>query len=232
MSDALHHSIFHQVFFPETNDTHDGIPADDLVLRKVVRYHPDQNLFLLDNPLVIFDFETTGLDSSQDRIIEVGAVRWEGMKVVDEFSYLIQPEMPLSQEVINITGITDEMLEGQPLWQDILPKFLKFFDGSILVAHNAEFDMGFLRTSCLRQGYQLEWPAFCTLKMARQALPHLESKSLDALAAHYELQFEARHRSIGDVKVTTSVLESMLQHELADLQTWQDVQPFAVTRTS
>ena len=231
MSEALKHSIFQQVFFPETGDLGESTPADDLVLRKVIRYHPDLNLSLKHAPLVIFDFETTGLDAGQDRIIEVGAVRLEHMKIVDEFSQLIQPEMSLSQEVINITGITDDMLAGMPLWTDVLPKFLKFFEGSILVAHNADFDMGFLRTSCLKEGYQLEWPAFCTLKMARQALPQLESKSLDALAEFYELEFEARHRSIGDVKVTTSVLESMLEQELADVETWQDAQPFAVTRS-
>ncbi len=230
MTEALRHSIFHQVFFPITDGDQGTSSFDDLVLQRVVRFQPPLATSLQHIPLVVFDFETTGLDSSQDRIIEVGAVRLENFQIVDEFSNLIQPGIRLTDEVTKITGITEDMLVDQPLWSHVLPNFLKFLDGAILVAHNAEFDMGFLRNSCAREGYQLEWPAFCTLKMARQALPELESRSLDALAKHYGFTFEARHRSIGDVKVTTSVLLAMLNQELAQIQNWQDLQPFAVTR--
>ena len=134
-----------------------------------------------------------------------------------------------SSDIVTLTGITQEMLQGQPQMGAVLPEFLRFIEGSILVAHNAEFDMGMLKAACSRQGLELEWPCFCTLKMAREMLADLENKKLDTLAAHYGLSFESRHRAIGDIKVTVGVLAGLLRQEAAAIERWDQLQPYVVT---
>lgn len=227
MSNTLSHTMFGAVLFPET-DPGEEEQSDRLNLQKVLLYHPDEQRPLREQPLVVFDFETTGLDSGADFIIEIGALRIEKDRIVDEFSSLIKPPTVLAEHITKITGITDAMLANEPTIEEQLPGFLRFIEGAILVAHNAEFDMAFLRSVCQREGYIITWPAFCTLKMARAILPDLESKNLDSLAGHYGFQFESRHRSIGDCKVTSSVLQSFLREEHVDINAWRDLKPFAV----
>ena len=120
------------------------------------------------------------------------------------------------------------MLADKPDISEVLPKFLNFIKGSILVAHNASFDMGFLKAESSRLDVDLEWSACCTLKLARVFLADLESKSLDAIAKHYGFIFESRHRSIGDVKVTVSFLQRLLTDEREKLVSWADMQSFEV----
>ena len=223
----LQHSMFYDVLFPSQNDQAGETP-EDLALAKVLRFTAPRSATLSTTNLVIFDFETTGLDYENDRIIEIGGLKIVNGKMEDEFSTLIKPDIELPVEASKITGITPEMLADQPSIEEKLPEFLQFIEGCILVAHNADFDMSFLRNSARRLGYRLEWPSFCTLRLARLLLPDLESKNLDTLAAHYNLQFEARHRSIGDCKVTSAVLQSLLSNEGAHLTTWNDLQPFAI----
>ncbi len=220
--------MIYDILFPTDEDDAHGAQGQ-LFLQKVLRYHPRPDALLKESSIVIFDFETTGLDSLRDRIIEVGAIRFENGKRVADFSTLINPEVPVSETITKITGITPEMLVSQPRIESIMPDLLSFFDKSILVAHNAEFDMAFLKSACLRLGYQVEWPCFCTLKLSRQLLPDLESKNLDSLAKHFGLTFAARHRSIGDCEVTGSVLQALLEKEGAHIQQWKDVQPFQVS---
>jgi len=227
MTEELEHSLFQNVLFPVLANTQSG--TSDLCLRKTIRFAPDPNLKITDATLVVFDFETTGLDSVRDRLIEVGAQKIKNNKVIDEISTLIHTDLEIPEVVQKLTGITADMLEGKPSCLEVIPKFLEFIRGSLLVAHNADFDMGFLRAECSRQGIDLDWPAFCTLKLARELLPDLERKNLDTLAEHYELTFESRHRSIGDVKVTTSVLNEMMANEGSYIKSWRDMKPFSVT---
>ncbi len=225
----LKHSMFQDVLFPPERDKSNTTSSNDnWALRRSLRYNAHPALRFRDAAIVVFDFETTGLDSQYDRIIEVGAQKIVNFEVVDEFSSFVQVKDRLSPVVTQLTGITEKMLEGEPPIEEILPKFLKFIDGSLLVAHNASFDMSFLKAEAYRLGLDLDWSAFCSLKLARQFLPDLESRSLDALAEYYGLSFEARHRSIGDVKVTVSVIEQIFQHEAASLRTWSDLQDFAI----
>jgi DNA polymerase III epsilon subunit family exonuclease len=227
MTGELQHSIFHRVLFPKV-DLGETDSAD-LRLRRSIRYQPDPRIAVKSMQIVIFDFETTGLDSERDRIIEIGAQKFIENKVVDEMSTLIYTDLPLSELVINLTGITKAMLADKPKIHSILPSFLAFIEGSVLVAHNAEFDYGMLKAECSRQGIDLDWPTFCTLKLARELLPELERKTLDSLAQHYELTFESRHRAIGDVKVTAAVLTEMLAGEGNYIKNWKDLNPFTVS---
>ena len=168
------------------------------------------------------------MDANRDKILEIGAQKIVNFSVVDEMSTLISAKIPPSAlaTVERISGITPDMLTGQPCVEEVLTRFLEFIKGSILVAHNASFDMGFIRAECLRQGVELDWPVFCTLKMAREILARLQRKNLDTLAEHYGFSFEARHRAIGDVKVTVAVLRELLMREASHLQKWADMSPF------
>jgi DNA polymerase-3 subunit alpha (Gram-positive type) len=222
----LQNSMFYDILFPGDEDDNQG--NSHLFLQKVLRHHLAGDVLVRDASIVIFDFETTGLDSLRDRIIEIGAIKYQNGQRVAEFSTHIKPEIALPEIVSRITGITADMLEGQPSIDDTLPQFLQFIDRSLLVAHNAEFDMAFLKHASHRLGYQIEWSCFCTLKLARQLLPDLESKNLDSLARHFGLNFAARHRSIGDCEVTGAVLQSLLRGEGAGLQQWKDFQAFQV----
>ncbi len=227
MENLLPYTMFQKVLFPEkiASDNNES-PKFFLQRKKILNVSPEASVW--NYPLVIFDFETTGLSATHDKIIEMGAIRFENFKEVRHISTLIDPEMALKPEITRITGITNEDLKGQPNINTVLPEFLNFIDGAILVAHNAEFDMGFLRKCCLEIGLILDWPVLCTLKMARTLLTDLESKSLDRLAQHYQLTFEARHRSIGDVRVTAQVLEKMLADKGSKISSWRDVTPFRV----
>lgn len=222
----LRNSMFFDILFPQDEDA--ALGHSQLFLQKVLRFHMPEDTAIRNSTLVIFDFETTGLDSLRDRVIEIGAIKYEHGQRIAEFSALIKPDIPLPEAATRINGITEAMLEGQPSIDAVLPGFLQFIEHSLLVAHNAEFDMAFLKNTCSRLGYQIEWPCFCTLKMARQLLPHLESKNLDSLAQHYGLSFTARHRSIGDCEVTGSVLQSLLRGEGSVLHQWKDFQAFQI----
>lgn len=227
VSEHLNHSMFQEVLFPPQQNENSG--NNDLTLRRLKRFVPSPKNLLSDLVIIVFDLETTGLDSNSDRIIEIGAQKLVNFKPVAEFSTLVQTDLELTEDIIRLTGITPQMLEGQPEAESALSDFLEFIEGGVLVAHNADFDMPMLKAHYSRMGIDLEWATFCTLKMARKFLEELENKKLDTLAKHYGLSFESRHRSIGDVKVTTDVLKGMLNGEAKQLITWDDMSPYTVS---
>lgn len=228
MSGQLGYSMFQDVLFPQDSGAAGDAVGQTLQLRRLKRFLPLPDHQVWRGTVVVFDFETTGLDPETDRIIEIGAIKLVDMKPVEEFSTLCNTDIELTEDIVRLTGITPEMLRGMPEAEEVLPKFMDFIEGSIIAAHNAEFDLSMLRASLSRLGIDLEWPCFCTLKMARELLPDLERKNLDSLAEHYNLQFEARHRSIGDVKVTCGVLSGMLAKEAQHLVHWNHMQNFMV----
>ncbi len=221
-------SIFNRVFFPEKST--DDVSSAAFGFRSVIQSLVQPATKLNERRLVIFDFETTGLDTSSDRIIEIGAVSVLGSGKLEEFSYLVDPGVEVSERITEVTGITTAMLQGKPKLEEVLPSFFEFVGDGILVAHNAEFDYAFLRSESDRLGIEFELPCFCTLKMARALLPELERKNLDFLADHYGLSFESRHRSIGDCKVTLEVMKNLLTD--FKLQTWQDVFDYRVVKAA
>jgi DNA polymerase III epsilon subunit family exonuclease len=221
-------SLFKRVFFPEKQQEESG--TDSFGLRSVIKSMVQPETVLRSSRLVVFDFETTGLDTSSDRIIEMGAVAVTGSGTLQEFSFLIDPGVQISERITEVTGITNAMLKGKPKIDQILPSFFEFVGDGILIAHNAEFDYAFLRSESDRLGIEFELPCFCTLKMARAFLPELERKTLDHLAEHYGLSFESRHRSIGDCKVTLDVLKNLLND--FGLSTWKDVREYRVVKAA
>lgn len=220
MSSPFQNSIFHFVLSRKDNFTSTPIAIMGGVSGS--RFLGIE--FIRDVPIVIFDFETTGLDVKSSRIIEIGAIKYINRKEVARFSKLVHPGIPVSEEITKITGITNEMLEGKPSFQTVLPDFHDFLRGCVGLAHNAEFDVGMLFHESNRLGISCDYTIFCSLKMAR-ALVKIERRNLDALAAHYSLSFESRHRSIGDILVTAGVFWGMLD-ENPVLQTISDLSPF------
>lgn len=154
---------------------------------------------------VVFDIETTGLSPTKDMITEIGAIKIENGVVVDEYSQLINPGRPIPERIVDITGITDDMVKDKPSIEKILPDFKEFIEGSVLVAHNASFDTGFLREQFSRIGEILDNPILDTLEMTRSLFPHLKSHKLNLVAKHLNVSLINHHRAVDDAKATAEI---------------------------
>lgn len=151
---------------------------------------------------VVIDLETTGLDPRRDRIIEIGAVKVDEDGVLETFQTLVDPAMILPPFIVELTGISDEMLDGQPSLADVLPDFLTFVDDCMPVAHNANFELTFLRSYTGWEGS--DW--LDTITLAKMAFPFLNSYSLENLVAELSLANTAPHRALADAQATALLL--------------------------
>ncbi len=147
---------------------------------------------LRDTTFVVFDLETTGGSHEADAITEFGAVKVRGGEVLGEFATLVDPERGIPPEVVALTGISEVMVSSAPRLSTVLPAFLEFAAGSVLVAHNAGFDVGFVKAACAKLGYA--WPkptVVCTVKLGRRVLSRDEAPScrLSALAGLFQANF-------------------------------------------
>ena len=155
-----------------------------------------------------FDIETTGLNSSRDSIVEIGAIRFNRQGITGSYSQLIDPGVPMPAGAGSVNNITDTMLGGQPSIHEALPAFLDFSAGSVIMAHNAPFDCGFVNNSLSRlydDGY-VPFPALPnrvadTLPLARQLLPGRGRYGLQEIAADLGLKAEAAHRALDDARL-------------------------------
>ena len=165
----------------------------------------------LDAPYVVFDIETTGFSAENDRIIEIGAVRVEGGQIKDKFSVFVNPQTPIPFEIEKLTGISDEMVMGEPTIEEILPKFLKFCEGAVMVAHNACFDMSFIRKDSERQGLPCAFTVVDTVALARVLLPKLPRYKLDTVAKALNVSLENHHRAVDDAGCTAEIFVKFVQ---------------------
>ena len=158
---------------------------------------------------VVVDLETTGLSPRHGhRVIEIGAVAVEDGAVVGEFTTLIDAGVPIPPAVQAIHGITDEMLEGQPPPEEVFPRFYAFIAGSILVAHNAAFDIRFLRHEFARLKMNLPHRHLCTLEMSRLRLPRLPDHTLETIYLHLFPGADflrQNHRALDDARMTARI---------------------------
>ena len=173
----------------------EGYYFNDLDDRIVVRGKTDMPF---DGEFVAFDLETTGLSSINDRITEVGAVILKDGKEIDRIQTLVDPERLLTAENTELTGITNEMLKGQPKIEEILPKFLEFVGDRPLVAHNAAFDIGFIRAECERQNIKRSFTYADTLILSRILMPQLSKHKLNIVADALSLPEFNHHRAADD----------------------------------
>jgi DNA polymerase III epsilon subunit family exonuclease len=164
---------------------------------------------------VVFDLETTGLNSSpsagnMDRIIEIGAYKIIGGEIKESFTTFINPERKLSEEIITLTGIKPEMLEGAPTYEQVMPDFFKFCQGAYLVGHNiAGFDFKFVEYYCQTLGYTLERKIFDTIPLAQELL-FLSNYKLNTVADHFGITFN-HHRAIDDALVTAKIFIELVK---------------------
>ena len=160
----------------------------------------------LKDEFVIFDIETTGLSRDVNKIIEIGAVKIKNGEQIDTFSTLIDPRVPLSEKIIELTNITDEMLIGQPTEEEIIPKFLEFCGDAVLVAHNASFDVGFIRVSANRiLNKKLTNTVLDTVELSRLLLPNITNHKLNTVAEHFNITLENHHRAVDDATATANI---------------------------
>ncbi len=163
-----------------------------------------------DEEYVAFDLETTGLSSRTDTIIEIGAVRMKNGKEVDRFQSFVAPGRILDPKIVELTGITDAMLIGAPALEEVLPKFLEFVGNRVLVAHNSDFDTGFIRAACAKLGLPYSYTAADTLILARNLLPHLNKFKLDVVADALSLPDFNHHRAADDALVCGHIMARFL----------------------
>ena len=174
---------------------------------------------LLSSTYVIFDVETTGFNpGSGDSIIEIGAVKVKDGEIIEEFSELIDPKVPLNQTIIDITGITDEMLKGKPSEEEVIKNFLNFIEGAVLIAHNAKFDMSFLDMAITKYKFlKINNPVIDTLELSRKLYPEHNRHSLSHLVKRFNVEFEedSHHRALYDAIATSKIFNLMVKDLLA-----------------
>ncbi len=173
----------------------------------------------LQGSYVVFDIETTGFSPIKNKIIEIGAVKIEDDKIVDRFSTFVNPEVPIPFEIENLTGINDEMVVDAPLIETVLPSFLAFCEGTVLVAHNAGFDISFIRENAERQSLPFDHTYVDTVGIARVLLPNQARHTLDAVAKTLGVSLENHHRAVDDAEATAEIflkLSEMLQKDGQD----------------
>jgi DNA polymerase-3 subunit alpha (Gram-positive type) len=164
-------------------------------------------------PYVVFDFETTGLKSDQDQIIEIGAVKVSKGIVTENFQQLINPLQDIPAQATAVNGIRNEDIENSPTISEILPSFLKFIDGHVLVAHNANFDSRFL--SALLKRYKikdLENYVIDTLGLSQKLFPEYSNHTLSSICKRLKLNNQKAHRALEDAEVTAKILIFFLKH--------------------
>jgi DNA polymerase III epsilon subunit family exonuclease len=163
--------------------------------------------------VVVVDVETTGWLADAAAITEIGAVRLAVDQPVREFSALVNPGMPIPPVITELTGITDDMVADAPAIGEVLPRFLEFASGSVIVAHNAPFDLGFLTAACAQNG--IAWPPCAvidTAVLARLVLRPgtVADHKLTTLAEHFGTRTDPCHRALADAKATAGVLGGLL----------------------
>lgn len=162
------------------------------------------------SPFVVFDIETTGFSKEKCKIIEIGAVKVENGEVTERFSTFIDPGMPIPQEITELTGITDSMVRNAPSFEEVIDSFIEFCSGCVMVAHNASFDMGFMKRKSEECGRSFDLPYLDTLILARCMYPGLSNYRLDTICRHLGVILAHHHRAVDDAEATANAFINML----------------------
>lgn len=174
--------------------------VDDL--KEIVENSKDQSLR---DTYVVFDLETTGFSPNVNKIIEIGAVRVTNGKITDRFSTFVNPQVPIPFHIENLTGIRDDMVMDAPVIEDALPRFMEFCEGAVMVAHNADFDMSFIRYNCNQQKLPCDVTVADTVALARMLLPSLNRFKLDTVAKALNISLDNHHRAVDDAGCTAEI---------------------------
>ncbi len=161
----------------------------------------------------IIDIETTGGKPIRDKITEIAIVLHDGEQIIEKFETLLNPETYIPYGITQLTGITQEMVQGAPRFYEVAKEIVQLTEGAIFVAHNVRFDYGFIREEFQRLGFSYSRKQLCTVRLSRQAFPGLHSYSLENLIRHFCIQTEARHRAMADALATTDLFERILRQQ-------------------
>lgn len=184
----------------------EGYLVDDEV--KMVKYAKD--IAIEEEAYVVFDIETTGFDPYSDKIIEIGAVKLHGTKVIDTYSTFIDPESGIPSKITELTGITDEMVADAPLLREELPNFIEFIKDTTVVAHNATFDVGFITQKALSIGIEVDPPVIDTLQWSRNIRKDKARHGLKAICKDYGINLDNHHRAVDDAQATVEVFRRFI----------------------
>ncbi|MGL5245562.1 MAG: exonuclease domain-containing protein, partial [Sarcina sp.] len=154
---------------------------------------------------VVFDIETTGFSNKNDKIIEIGAVKVNDGKIVENFSAFVNPEREIPYNITELTGISDEMVREAKTIDQILPKFMEFIGDAIVVAHNANFDVGFIKRNLIGLGKELNNAVMDTVPLVRFLYPDLKRAKLNVVAKYLGISLENHHRAVDDAKAAAEI---------------------------
>lgn len=180
--------------------------VDDL--KDIVENSKNQSL---QDTYVVFDIETTGFSPLVNKIIEIGAVKVVKGNITERFSTFVNPEVPIPFHIENLTGIKDDMVITAPVIAEVMPEFLAFCDGAVMVAHNADFDMSFIKYNCDRLSIPYDFTIADTVAMARMLLPNLNRFKLDTVARALNISLENHHRAVDDAACTAEIFEKFVK---------------------
>ncbi|NMC58045.1 MAG: DNA polymerase III subunit alpha, partial [Candidatus Methanofastidiosa archaeon] len=165
----------------------------------------------IDTTYCVLDLETTGFSPVTEKITEIGIMKYKDGKVIDQFSCFVNPEKPIPARVVEVTNITDDMVRNAETIEKVFPKMLEFIKGSVLVAHNAGFDVGFLKHNARVLGYDFDFTYLDTLSLAQEVFPDFKTYKLGRIAKNLGIKVEVAHRALDDVDTTVKVFEVMLE---------------------
>ena len=173
-----------------------------------------KDIYIEEEEFVIFDIETTGFSSTNDKIIEIGAIKMKKGQIIDKFSEFINPEIKIPMKIVELTGISDKMVSGAETIDKVLPRFLEFIKNTTVVAHNAKFDVGFITKKCEQLNLSLEdnFSFIDTLEWAKILVTDIKRYSLDALTKKFNIVLENHHRAIDDAQATAEVFKVLLTY--------------------
>ena len=161
----------------------------------------------------ILDIETTGGNAAFHAITDIAIRIHDGNKVIDSFDSLINPNKPIPPFIVNLTGITNDMVKDAPTFEEVAEKIDQITENCIIVAHNVNFDYGFIRNEFRKLGKSFVRKKLCTVRLSRQILPNLYSYSLGKIAQQLGFKIEGRHRAAGDTDFTVKLFEILLEKD-------------------
>lgn len=200
----------------------EGYLVDDL--KEIVTDDKGQRL---DGTFVVFDIETTGFSPVTNRIIEIGAVKVDKGQIVDRFSVFVNPQVPIPFEIEKLTGINDSMVMEAETIERVLPQFLDFVGDAVLVAHNANFDVSFIKENAKRQQIPVDFTYVDTVGIARMLLTGQSKYTLDAVAKTLKISLENHHRAVDDAECTAEIfmkfIEMLAKEEVYTLEAMNEM---------
>lgn len=159
----------------------------------------------------VFDLETTGISHITEKITEIGIIKIKNGEIIDTFETFVNPEKPIPEEVVNVTHITDDMVKDSPTIDKIMPKVLEFMGDSVLVAHNADFDIGYMKYNCEQLGLPFNNTHIDTLRLAKAIFPEFSRYKLGFIADKLGIKVDVAHRALDDVKTLVAVFKEMIE---------------------